>query len=453
MRGSIRTSSQETRRLKVRDFSKVAFVLSAALLVFVYGFAVGHYHIFPYSPIKFGLDSIALVVEEYATIVRTRPSKYLFKAREAGNGALRIHEGQMSPGPTFISGFFDRGVEMRLIQPDGSIVNRWRPRFHDVFPDPSHIKPKEEIPQTDWNYEIHGAMAFPDGSVLFNFDGKGLAKLDRCGAVQWTLPRMTHHSVEMSHDGGFWVPSLRFIDNASPYPALTPPYNEDTILKISPNGKVLMELSVLGLLFENHLEALLFANGPEGTELAKVDLTHLNDVEELSPAMAPHFRQFAAGDLLVSLRNLNLIMVVDPMTRKVKWYRAGPWLDQHDPDFLPNGKISVFSNNNDRTETGSKLGGSTIVDVDPANGETRVRYGGVPNQGMFTDKRGKHQNLDNGNTLIVESDGGRIIEINWAGDIVWKFMNRYDHDNVALVVDAIRYPPDYFKVGDWACGK
>src|SRR4030095_10496964 len=104
---------------------------------------------------------------------------------------------------------------------------------------------------------------------------------------------------------------------ASRYPALIPPYKEDTILKVSPDGKVLTEISVLDLLFGNHLEALLFANGPEGTELAMMDPTHLNDVEELSPEMARQFPQFAAGDLLISLRNLNLIMVVDPATKKV----------------------------------------------------------------------------------------------------------------------------------------
>jgi len=53
----------------------------------------------------------------------------------------------------------------------------------------------------------------------------------------------------------------------------------------------------------------------------------------------------------------------------------------------------------------------------------------------------------------VESDAGRVFEINPAGDIIWKFINRYDADHVAYVNDALRYPPDYFKVGDWSCAK
>jgi hypothetical protein len=169
--------------------------------------------------------------------------------------------------------------------------------------------------------------------------------------------------------------------------------------------------------------------------------------------MAPHFKQFAAGDLLISLRNLNMILVIDPATRRIKWHRTGPWMDQHDPELMPGGKISVFSNNNDRTELGTKLGGSTIIEADVNSGETLVRYGGRPHQRMYTKYKGRHQNLDNGNTLIVESRAGRVIEVNPAGDIVWKYINRYDTDNIALINDAARYPPGYFKVTDWSCPK
>ena len=177
----------------------------------------------------------------------------------------------------------------------------------------------------------------------------------------------------------------------------------------------------------------------------------MNSVEELSPEMAAHFPQFAAGDLLMSLRNPNLIMVVDPVARKIKWHQTGPWMDQHDPHFLASGKISVFSNNNDGTPDGSRLGGSTVIEADPVAGESSVRYGGRPDQRFYTDTRGKHQILENGNTLIVESNAGRIIEINQAGDIVWQYTNRYNDENVARVTEAIRYPPGYFDVADWAC--
>jgi hypothetical protein len=425
------------------------------MLVFGYGVAVGRHEIFPFTLIKFAQDSIHEVFEERETIAHLRPTEHLFKAREDGEGAIRVDEKQRAPGLTLLSGFFDQGLELRLMQSDGSVVNQWPVRFYSIFEDTSHISPKQVIPQSNWHTEIHGVMVFPDGSLLFNFETKGLVRMDRCGAVLWKLARMTHHSVDMAQDGGFWVPGLRYHDvkSTSPFPALAPPYKEDLILKVSPEGKVLQEISIVGLLLENNFAAYLFANGPDGTGLASWDPTHLNDIKEISPEMAPHFKQFAAGDLLISLRNLNMILVIDPATRRIKWHRTGPWMDQHDPELMPGGKISVFSNNNDRTELGTKLGGSTIIEADVNSGETLVRYGGRPHQRMYTKYKGRHQNLDNGNTLIVESRAGRVIEVNPAGDIVWKYINRYDTDNIALINDAARYPPGYFKVTDWSCPK
>jgi len=267
--GTMRKYAGERRNAKRPELSKLWFLISVALLIFAYGIGVGRYEIFPFAVIKFGQDSIEQVLEEWETITKTRPIEHLTKARDDGDGVSRIDERQMFPGLTFIAGFFDGGLEMRLIRPNGSIVNRWKAPFHDIFPDSSHIDPEERIPQTDWNTDIHGALAFPDGSVLFNFEGNGLAKLDRCGATQWTLPKMTHHAVARSRAGGFWVPSLRVIEDVSRFPELTPPYEEDFVLHVSQDGRVLKEISVLELLYENDLRALLFANGPNGIGLRR----------------------------------------------------------------------------------------------------------------------------------------------------------------------------------------
>lgn len=82
----------------------------------------------------------------------------------------------------------------------------------------------------------------------------------------------------------------------------------------------------------------------------------------------------------MSLRNLNLLLLVDPRTEKVKWRQTGPWMKQHDPDFQSSGKISLFNNNHDGTVDRSDRRGSQIVEVDPATRETTIRYGGKPGQ-------------------------------------------------------------------------
>lgn len=434
------------------DVPKLLFLTSIMMAVFLYGTAVGRYNIFPFSMIQFAWGSVNQVFQERDTILGLRPTLLLEEARHGGDGVTLFKQDAATPGLTLLGGFFDEDLGFRLIRLDGTIVNRWPARFHEIFPDPSHVKPADRIPQTDWNAGVQGSRVFPDGSLVFNFEGLGLVKLDRCGAVQWTLPQMTHHSVDLAEGGGFWVPGTRYVDGPSVHPGIAPPYDEDTILKVSPDGKILQEISVLSLFFENRLEYLLFANGLENIEVPeKQNLTHLNDIEELKSDMAAHFPEFAAGDLLVSLRNYNLVMVVDPRTHKVKWYQTGPWLKQHDPDFRPNGTISVFNNRSDGTETGSILGGSNIMEVDPRSGSTRVRYGNKPNQKLFTKFRGKHQWLDKGHLLITEAHAGRVFEIDAQGRTVWEYVDRYDEENVAIIAGAIRYPERYFTVKDWRC--
>jgi hypothetical protein len=97
------------------------------------------------------------------------------------------------------------------------------------------------------------------------------------------------------------------------------------------------------------------------------------------------------------------------------------------------------------------MGDSNIMEVNPATGETTIKYGAAPNQKMFTGHMGKHQILENGNILITEAMAGRAFEVNPHGDIVWEFVNRYDEDTVALVTEATRYPENYFTVKDWKC--
>ena len=62
----------------------------------------------------------------------------------------------------------------------------------------------------------------------------------------WKLARNTHHAVMVAEDGTIWVPSLNYRPNGMPeFPGLEPWFYEDTILKLSPDGEVLDEFSVL----------------------------------------------------------------------------------------------------------------------------------------------------------------------------------------------------------------
>ena len=64
----------------------------------------------------------------------------------------------------------------------------------------------------------------------------------------------------------------------------------------------------------NGQEPLITATGQmlAGKRLADNALLHVNMIAELSPALAPAFPEFAAGDMVISVRDHNLIFLVDP---------------------------------------------------------------------------------------------------------------------------------------------
>jgi len=447
--------------MKNMDIARILFILTSFAIVFVSGVFIGIYWGVPKVVSDYVTSGVAQVMQEWATLTKTKPEHYLQPARYRGEGVTRNQASQDDRALVFMSGFFEDGNELRLIRRDGTLVARWPARFSEIFPDPSHLS---RPPQTDWNVDVHGALMLPDGSVVFNFEYAGLVKLDRCGEVLWALPRATHHSVERAQGGGFWVPGRRhYAEGAdTPFDPFEPPFDEDTILRISEDGKILAELSVPALFYDNGLEAILTANGHAFRRGMSWDqeIVHLNKVAELSHDIADDFPAFDAGDLALSVRELNLVMVIDPNDGAVKWWRIGPWLRQHDPEFRPGGTIVVFNNNlyetafgdSESTTLASTPPVTNILEVDPASGRRGVIYGDGEDQGLVSVWRGKLELTPGGGLLITEFEGGRVLEVDASGNVVWEYVNRYSDTEVAEVTEARLYPEDYFTVTDWTCG-
>lgn len=453
--------------MKQFDISKFIFYLvltiSALGGAFYFGFYSGAektqlYHMI--TAVKENLfSSSELLVEESGTLTKTHPDHFVQPARYDGDGVTINKTASDRDDLIFLSGFFDDGNQLRLITRDGKVVAKWRANFYDIFESNTHIK---DPPATDWNTDTHGALAMPDGSVVFNFEYCGLVKLDRCGKLVWKLAHETHHSVERAEKGGFWVPGRRHHseDSEIVFPPFDPPLKEDTILHVSEDGEILKEISVPGIFYKNGLESLLTASGHwfELTIGWDREIVHLNKIEELSNDMAEHFPQFEPGDLLLSIRESNMLLVIDPDSQKIKWWRIGPWLRQHDPEFKVGGTISVFNNNCYRTVYGhsgrdqSPLDAprvSNIMEINLPTEAISVIYGETPGQEMLSVIRGKHELTQTGGLLITEFEGGRVFETDKNGTIIWEYINRYDADEVTEISEARIYPKGYFDNLDW----
>ena len=391
------------------------------------------------------------------------PEHFLQPSRKPGAG-VTVNTLADSDDLVLLTGFFDGDPGLRLIRRDGSPVASWRAAFSDLLPERAG---KPGAPQTDWNVDLHGSYIEPDGSVLLNFEYQGTVKLSRCGAPVWSVAALTHHSVEPATGGGYWMggTAIEEVQDAAFTPVVAPGserrrIKNDMILRVGADGTVLARKSVFAILIENGLEPLLSATGENisATSTGDGELLHLNMIDELPPALAGAFPDFAAGDLVVSVRDFNLVFVVDPATWTVRWHSVGPWLRQHSARFLSDGTIGVFNNNayyyQSLPEGETDLGQprtSEILAIDPRSGKALRRYGNRPGQEMLSVFRGYFQEQPEGGFLIAEPEAGRVLQVDAKGDTVWEYINRFDAEHVLEMNNARAFPAGYFTVTDWSC--
>jgi hypothetical protein len=157
-----------------------------------------------------------------------------------------------------------------------------------------------------------------------------------------------------------------------------------------------------------------FENEPVLPYDSPFDLLHANSVrmvEQDIPGVC------SRGDFLVSIRELNLVAVINADATKILWEAPPGLLElQHNATVIENGHILIFDN-------GTSRGFSRLVEIDPATDEVVWKYGAGPASEFYSGRRGGAQRLSNGNTLITESDRGRVFEVTKDGAIVWDFLN------------------------------
>lgn len=452
-------------------FDKIVFyALCLGALVFA-SFTFGAYsatrQTFPfvfldktYDHLKDSLQAVGISAKS----TFTPGAMHLQPVRYAGDGVVR-NTAPDQDSLVFLAGFFEGNNELRVIRRNGEVVARWPVVYSDFFPDTSFLA---RPPGNDFLTELHGAVLNPDGSVVFNFEYYGSVKLSRCGDVDWTLEHPTHHSVERAEGGGYWIPGRISHQKIAPdaFPPFTShyqgkwPYQEDLILKVSEEGEILTSVSLPQIFYDNGQVALLTATGHhfDGEPTYDDELLHLNKIGELPSAIADNFENLEAGDLVLSMREHNLVMIVDPDSWKIRWHQIGPWVRQHDPEFNADGTLTVFNNNayrsglaGERVRSQDTPRTSNILRVDPATGETTHVFGEKEGQLILTHVLGKHDLTPAGGYIITEFEAGRALEIDDKGNIVWDYINYYNDDFVAEITEARVFPPSYFTVKDWSC--
>jgi hypothetical protein len=331
-----------------------------------------------------------------------------------------------------------------LIDMRGKTVHQWELLFRKAWPNAPHVKNPVADEQIHW-FRCH---LYPNGDLLAVYQtdadtpyGYGLVKLNKDSQLLWAYPGRVHHDLDVAEDGTVYTLSQKIESKPPPGLEFLPsPYIADFLILLSSEGRELANIPILDV-FRDSPYALLLALiaevspsaafspatgmktsspsitiAPPGSPTplnAKGDFIHANSVKVLGRDRAAKFPLFKPGQVLISLRNLDILAVVDTHTRSVVWASRGIWRIQHDPEFLENGHLLIYDNS-------GSIKGCRILEFDPVTQAIPWAYANENATPFSAPFRGMKQRLSNGNTLIVDPDAGRLLEVTPSKELVWE---------------------------------
>jgi hypothetical protein len=329
-----------------------------------------------------------------------------------------------------------------------------------------HGQPPESalMPEAFWGWT--DVTVDEEGALYAVVRGESVLKLDRDSRVAWAAPLSAHHEVHLAADGGVYTLTneLRVRELAGRRWLVL----DNDVVRLDRAGRVTGRTSLLDVLLADPALAPLVAqrvrarqaaierlglrgavqrwsDAPETAAIARrllaspwlaqleralagapapraergllallehlpgspFDVLHGNAARPLARAV-PGLG--AAGDVLVSLRDLDLVLVVDTRGRRVRWRSGDGALErQHDPWVLASGHLLLFDNRPSAAE-------SRVIEVTPSG---RIVWS---RGGFFSATGGSCQALANGNVLVAETQGGRALELTRTGEVVWEFV-------------------------------
>ncbi len=257
----------------------------------------------------------------------------------------------------------------------------------------------------------------------------GLFESDFEGTVTWAWHGRVHHDFHRSDDGTILTLYQRDRDRPDIFPR--GPIQDDLILKVDRDTFVHWDWWL-----SDHVDELVDLAGLALPRPA-ADWAHTNTLSVLPDTpLGRADKRFRAGNYLLSHRSLDIVSIVDCDSREIVWAWGRKVLDgQHQVQMLPNGNLLLFDN-------GTLRGHSTVREFDPREPDVIIWEYTDPG-GFFSPFRSGQQRLPNGNTLICESDCGRIFEVTGEGDVVWDYYSPFLGGQLVNVYRATRYPPEF----------
>jgi hypothetical protein len=332
-------------------------------------------------------------------------------------GVTKNDPRRTSPGLNLMTS--GHGPVALLMNMDGEVLHEWRAEFAQVFPDHPRAERMKAPRRNFWR----DAVLYPNGDILVIWELFGLFKLDRNSRVLWAVPEPAHHDLQLTESGEIvHLQAKRMRIREIPEKLAV----EDFIVVRDGEGRELRRVAMSDALRNVHWPRLrkeFWTRSKERgyglDEKSIYDPFHTNSLWLLSAAEAAHLGDFfRAGDALVSMAMLDTIAIIDMEKGVTRWSQQGPFSMQHGPRLTPEGEIILFNN-----FLAAKQ--SSVLTLDPRTRRVVREYTGPKSNPLYSKRSGRVQPLPNGNTLVVETDGGRALEVTEDGEVAWEFRSPY----------------------------
>ncbi len=402
--------------------AQTTFVAIALMfMTFVAGTAVMYFKVYPaiYFRNAFEAAKSLYILESEYNVPYTAFRWGAVRPETSEPGVLVYDVAKAYNGYTLFSSAHDEKASLMAM--DGQILHEWRLPYQEFWDESGSVK----NPGADSENVIRDVVLFPNGDLLALYIGNGLtpwglgmAKMDKDSNLIWKYLEPVHHDLNIAPDGKIYTLSNYFATEPAPgLEEITPPFMEDYVVVLSEDGKELQRISLNKAIYNSPYRYLLDVP----SILSKPwDPLHANSVTFITEEMARVLPFAEEGQVLISMRRIDGLAVLDLETEQLVWALRGPWQGQHDPDVLQNGSLLLFDNLGDLDR---RNGRSRILEFNPITMEILWSYEGKGEEKFQSVTRGTQQRLPNGNTLINETNAGRLVEVTRGEEVVWKYSN------------------------------
>lgn len=257
-------------------------------------------------------------------------------------------------------------------------------------------------------------LLLDNGSIVFSSGEGPVVKLSAEGEIIWVLEEHYHHSIEQTREGDLMIP----------YSAERGKYLDQPIGIFDANGTLKKSYSFIDILVSNGHRGILWGIGTP-----QKDFIHLNDAEEIHESD----EWVKAGDIMLSARNISTALLYRPSENRIIWLKTGPWIAQHDIDYLGDGRFAIFGNDLPEGYVWNDAAHSNIYVYDMKTDTVSKPYEKVfKEHRLRTATQGLQRILRNGDAFIELQNSGRLMRIS-PTTIRWSYVNIVGENEIGIV--------------------